>query len=140
MSVFHRLTNGHSNGHLVNGYSIGTPSSLLNGLSKQVNGFTNPEHGSTLPPVEVNSETQDPIVTRETVSKTFAEYAQFMHTSQRPLPTQSGDGLHLEHDEPSGFWGDMKSLGIKGTNLFGHKDVLLTLSIRSQDCPTYAGG
>jgi hypothetical protein len=31
------------------------------------------------------------------------------------LPNQSGDGQYLERDEPAGFWGDMKSLGIKGT-------------------------
>jgi hypothetical protein len=114
MSIFKRLT-GRRKSSQVNGYSTGTDSSVVNATSKHVNGSTGLAKQNTLPPPQDYSESQDPTITRETVSDTFAEYAQLIHASQRPLPNQSGDGQYLGRDEPSGFWGDMKSLGIKGT-------------------------
>lgn len=115
MSVFRRFTNRRKSSQQANCYSTGTSSSVVNATSKQVNGSAGLDKRNTLPPPEDYSEAHDPTVTRETVSDTFAEYAQLIHASQRPLPNQSGDGQYLEKDEPSGFWADMKSLGIKGT-------------------------
>jgi hypothetical protein len=114
MSVFKRLT-GKRKSSQVNGYSTGTDSSVVNVRSEHVNCSRGLAKQNTLHPPQDYSDSQDPTITRETVSDTFAEYAQLIHASQRPLPNQSGDGQYLERDEPSGFWGDMKSLGIKGT-------------------------
>jgi linoleate 10R-lipoxygenase len=114
MSVFKKLTSRRKSSQ-VNGYSAGTDSSVVKATSKQVNGLMGLTKQNTLPPPQDYSESQDPTITRETVSDTFAEYAQLIHASRRPLPNQSGDGQYLEKDEPSGFWADMKSLGIKGT-------------------------
>ena len=47
------------------------------------------------------------------VENSFAQFAQLIHASRRPLPTQSGDGAYLEHKEPSGLMSDMKALGFK---------------------------
>jgi linoleate 10R-lipoxygenase len=41
------------------------------------------------------------------------QYAQLVHASMRPLPTQSGDGAYLDHEVPSGLFSDIKSLGFK---------------------------
>ena len=57
---------------------------------------------------------------RADVTSTFEQYAQLIHASQRPLPNQSGDGAYLEKDEPSGFWSDMRSLGIKDLKTVRH--------------------
>lgn len=117
MSVFRRFTNRRKSNQQANGYSPGTSSAVVNATSKQVNGSNSVDKKTFQPPPEDNSEAPDPTVTRETVSDTFAEYAQLIHASRRPLPNQSGDGQYLEKEEPSGFWADMKSLGIKGMDL-----------------------
>ena len=41
------------------------------------------------------------------------QFAQLIHMSRRPLPTQSGDGAYLDHDVPSGLMDDLRSLGFK---------------------------
>lgn len=58
--------------------------------------------------------------TRADVASTFEQYAQLIHASRRPLPNQSGDGAYLEKDEPSGFWADMRSIGIKDLKTVKH--------------------
>lgn len=50
---------------------------------------------------------------QESVNSTFAEFAQVLHAAKRPLPTQTGDGSYLTKEEPSGFMGDLKSMGFK---------------------------
>lgn len=45
---------------------------------------------------------------RGDVEESFAQFAQLVHASRRPLPTQSGDGAYLEHAEPSGLLADLK--------------------------------
>lgn len=35
------------------------------------------------------------------------------HKQRRPLPTQAGDGLYLDHAQPSGLMSDLKALGFK---------------------------
>jgi linoleate 10R-lipoxygenase len=127
MSVFRRFTNRRKSNQPTNGYSTGTSSSVVNAPSKQVNGSNSINKKSAQQTTEDASAAQDPTVTRETVSETFVEYAQLIHASQRPLPNQSGDGQYLEKDEPSGFWADMKSLGIKGMDLLRYEEQMLTL-------------
>lgn len=126
MSVFRRFTKRRKANQQSNDYSIGTSSSVVNAPVKQVNGSTGLDKTSVASPPDDYSESQDPTITRETVSDTFAEYAQLIHASQRPLPNQSGDGQYLEKDEPSGFWTDMKSLGIKGMAILHYKKRALT--------------
>lgn len=58
--------------------------------------------------------------TRADVTSTFEQYAQLIHAAKRPLPNQSGDGAYLDKDEPSGFWSDMRSLGIKDLKTVRH--------------------
>jgi len=41
------------------------------------------------------------------------QFAQLVHASRRPLPTQSGDGAYLQHEVPSGLFADLKTLGFK---------------------------
>ena len=140
MSVFRRFTNRRKSSQQANGYSTGTSSAVVNATSKQVNGSTGVDKTTSQPPPEDNSEAQDPTVTRETVSDTFAEYAQLIHASRRPLPNQSGDGQYLEKDEPSGFWADMKSLGIKGMDRFQCEEHDVNSISRSEDRQTHPGG
>lgn len=52
-------------------------------------------------------------VTRRDVEDTFQQFAQLIHASRRPLPSQSGDGEYLEKQEPSGLMADLRSLGLK---------------------------
>ena len=35
------------------------------------------------------------------------------HTQPRPLPTQTGDGVSLDHTHPSGMMSDIKAMGFK---------------------------
>jgi linoleate 10R-lipoxygenase len=50
---------------------------------------------------------------REDISNIFKQYAQLIHASQRPLPTQTGDGTYIEQTVPTGLWQDLKNLGFK---------------------------
>lgn len=52
-------------------------------------------------------------VKREEVQSSFQQYAQLIHASHRPLPTQSGDGSYIEENVPSGLMQDLKSLGFQ---------------------------
>lgn len=47
------------------------------------------------------------------VAETFEAFAQIIHASQRPLPTQTGDGSYVQHHEHTGLWADLRSMGIK---------------------------
>jgi linoleate 10R-lipoxygenase len=58
--------------------------------------------------------------TRADIASIFEQYAQLIHASRRPLPNQSGDGAYLEKDEPSGFWSDMRAMGIKDLKTVKH--------------------
>ncbi|KAF2456698.1 fatty acid oxygenase PpoC [Lineolata rhizophorae] len=50
---------------------------------------------------------------REEVGNVFEDFAQLIHASQRPLPTQTGDGTYIEKDENSGLFADLRTLGFK---------------------------
>jgi hypothetical protein len=67
---------------------------------------------------EKDKEQGDPVspdhsAKREDISTVFQQFAQVIHASQRPLPTQTGDGSYVEESVPSGLWQDIKSLGFK---------------------------
>ena len=50
---------------------------------------------------------------RGDVESAFQKFAQLIHASNRPLPTQSGDGAYLEHAEPTGLMQDLRAIGIQ---------------------------
>lgn len=58
-------------------------------------------------------ETVDHNASRGDVESSFSQFAQLLHASHRPLPTQSGDGSYLKQSEPSGLMSDIKALGFR---------------------------
>lgn len=55
-------------------------------------------------------------VKRAEVVAVFEKYAQAIHASQEPLPNQSGDSTFLKHDQSSGLFDDIKTLGFRDIN------------------------
>lgn len=73
---------------------------------------------------------------REQVSNVFKDFAQLLHASQRPLPTQTGDGSYVDQEVPSGMMADLKSLGFKDIKTL--KEVMQTKASGAlQDDKTY---
>lgn len=73
--------------------------------------------GRASPPLEPQERDDDsPPATRPDVESAFAEFASLIHASNRPLPEQTGNGSYLHKEESSGFWADIKSLGLKDVN------------------------
>ncbi|KAI2792952.1 Linoleate 10R-lipoxygenase [Penicillium oxalicum] len=52
-------------------------------------------------------------VNRAEVVAVFEKHAQAIHASREPLPSQGGDGAYLKHDQSSGLFEDIKSLGFR---------------------------
>ncbi|KAJ5439701.1 Linoleate 10R-lipoxygenase [Penicillium daleae] len=63
-------------------------------------------------------------VNRAEVVAVFDKYAQAIHASREPLPNQTGDGTYLKHDQSSGLFNDIKSLGFRDLNTV--KDLIKT--------------
>ena len=61
-------------------------------------------------------ESEDHSASRKAVESSFDQFAQLIHTSRRPLPTQTGDGSYIDHEVPSSLFQDLKSLGFKDVN------------------------
>lgn len=81
-------------------------------------------------------EEPDHSIDREQVSNIFKDFAQLVHASQRPLPTQSGDGSYLDHEVPSGMMADLRSMGFKDMKTL--KDLIQTKASGAlQDDKTY---
>jgi linoleate 10R-lipoxygenase len=59
---------------------------------------------------------------RGDVDLLFGKYAQLIHASQRPLPSQNGDGTYVEHETSTGWFQDLKTMGFKDFATL--KDVL----------------
>lgn len=97
-------TNGHSNG-----YSKGVPSKSIAARNDRVSASSSDHHSS-----------KETSATRADVQSTFEQYAQLIHAAQRPLPNQSGDGAYLEKEDSSGFFADLKSLGLKDIRTVRH--------------------
>ena len=112
------MTNGHAN--VVNGSSAGKPTA-----SAATNGAVN---GSTSPIMPVKKRFSfgaskkldsppEQAASREEVDHSLSEFAQLIHASRRPLPTQTGDGSYVSTgDMPSSLFQDIKSLGFKDVN------------------------
>lgn len=57
---------------------------------------------------------EDHSAARGEVVETFEKYAQLIHASRRPLPTQTGDGTYLDPKEHHGsLFQDIRTLGFK---------------------------
>ncbi|KAL2052222.1 hypothetical protein ABVK25_007381 [Lepraria finkii] len=84
-----------------------------NGTSPDKSGLA--KHGSSFGFASKKAKPQpaDHTASRADVESSFAKFAQFLHASRRPLPTQSGGGVYLDHKEPSGLMADIKALGFK---------------------------
>ena len=67
-------------------------------------------------PVQEDREEVDHSANRQEIENSFQKFAQLIHASRRPLPTQSGDGAYLDHTESSSLFQDLKSLGFKDVN------------------------
>ncbi|OQU97287.1 hypothetical protein CLAIMM_03240 [Cladophialophora immunda] len=103
------LNGDHVNGTSSNGASIGQ--SLEK--TKDVQRPSVPQLATTSSPPEPEKDNDNSVATRKDVENVFTQFAALIHASQRPLPTQSGDGQYLEKEEPTGFWNDLKHLGFK---------------------------
>lgn len=65
-------------------------------------------------PQSKTHEVEDHSANRREVESSFEKYAQLIHASRKPLPTQSGDGAYAyDHTVPSGLLQDIKTLGFK---------------------------
>lgn len=86
-----------------------------NGESKEKSALK--ERHSSFAPFKSKKETSnrstDHSASRRDVENSFEQFAQLIHASRRPLPTQSGDGSYLDHAQPSGLVSDIKAMGFK---------------------------
>lgn len=70
--------------------------------------------GTPYAPQSTTHEVEDHSANRREVESSFEKYAQLIHASRNPLPTQSGDGAYAyDHTVPSGLLQDIKSMGFK---------------------------
>ncbi len=124
MALFRRLTsfnkskkNGESS--KTNGTTNGASTTIAEQPTKRAatNGYTPAEmkHAE-----KTEHHHDDPTTTREDVASVFEEYAQLIHASLKPLPTQSGDGAYLDKEEHTGILTDLRSLGLKDVKTVKH--------------------
>jgi hypothetical protein len=100
-------TNGaETNGSYTNGAQTNGASSERAGLTKRGSSFG-------FASKKAKPQSQDHSASRADVEHAFAQFAQIIHASRRPLPTQNGGGGDLDPKEPSGLMADIKSLGFK---------------------------
>lgn len=102
----------HTNGvHAVNGTSIGNSLEKTKIVDKRHPSYSAPPREA---PAPVNHDEQNKhTTTRKDVESAFEQFAQLLHASRRPLPSQSGDGSYLTQDQPTGFWSDLTHMGFK---------------------------
>lgn len=83
--------------------------------SKPTNKFE--ASSGALPPL-ATAEHHKPLgADRDGVTTALKRYAQFIHSSRNPLPTQLGDGTTSTRRKQTGFKIDLKHLGKKGTQI-----------------------
>ena len=94
---------------LTNGTSGSTSNGTPNGISSGAKLVTNGAATHAAP----HHKEAGHVEHSASVQGLLEEFAQLVHASRRPLPTQSGDGAYLDHEVPSGLFQDLKSLGFK---------------------------
>ena len=97
----------------VNGLTNGTSNGTSNGLSNGTSGGAKPLTNGTATHAVNHHKEAEHAAHSASVQGLLEEFAQLVHASRRPLPTQSGDGAYLDHEVPSGLFQDLKSLGFK---------------------------
>ena len=87
------------------------------GINSQTDGPSRQELGrkrsSFMPQKKKEEQNVDHSASRADVETSFNKFAQLIHASRRPLPTQSGDGAYLDRTEPTGLVQDLKSIGFR---------------------------
>lgn len=70
-----------------------------------------PSQGPSLKPFNAtkNDVVADHSVTKQSVTETFAKFGQVLHSANRPMPTQTGDGSYGEEKPTSGLFDDFKA-------------------------------
>ncbi|KAL2004333.1 hypothetical protein VTN02DRAFT_3127 [Thermoascus thermophilus] len=71
------------------------------------------KRSSKVSPSHSMASDEDHSAQRSEVAATFEKYAQLIHASKRPLPTQTGDGSYIEHESSTGILQDLAALGFK---------------------------
>ena len=103
-------TNGsYANGAETNGTSIEKPGPTKRGSSF---GFTS-KKSKTQASAQASSLNADHAASRAEVESAFAQFAQLIHASRQPLPSQQGHGVDPAQEEHSGLISDVKALGFK---------------------------
>lgn len=123
-------TNGTHAGESTNGNA----SAAINGNNKPIL----EKRGSSILPLKSHRKTPgaDHSASRSDVDTSFEQFAQLIHASQRPLPTQGGEGSYIDHAEPSSLMQDVKALGFKDAKTL--MDVMKTKAAGElQDDKTY---
>ncbi|KAJ5577571.1 uncharacterized protein N7459_006535 [Penicillium hispanicum] len=89
-----------------------------NGDAEPKNGKENSKRFSRVSPARKSTSNNEEShsVNRAEVVAVFEKYAQAIHASREPLPNQTGDGTYLKHDQSSGLFNDIKSLGFRDVN------------------------
>ncbi|EXJ92751.1 prostaglandin-endoperoxide synthase 1 [Capronia epimyces CBS 606.96] len=88
--------------------------------TKHVQPLSSYSPASAEPPPEPAVNGDNAPATRKDVEKIFHEFAQLIHASRRPLPSQSGDGQYLDKEEPTGFLSDLPHLRLKDVKAATH--------------------
>lgn len=115
-------TTGDQNGIAADTYNVNGTSSIAQAQEKTKEvqrPYSSGAADSSAAP-EKDHPPEGPPATRKDVEETFEQFAQLIHASRRPLPTQTGDGAYLEKDEPTGFWSDMKNMGFSDLKTITH--------------------
>jgi hypothetical protein len=107
--------NGASNGSVngINGVNIahginGIVSAGMNGVVKNRIAEKTEE--------QIKADQADRLADSDTIAQTFEKFAQLIHATRRPLPTQTGDGTYIEHEVKPSLFQDLRSLGFKDVN------------------------
>lgn len=94
-----------------------TTSSIMAGDASNgaANGSKTTDDKQMTPTYRAVKDDQPSRVNRGQVEGTFSKYAQLIHASRRPLPTESGDGTYLgEKKKGTSLFQDLRTVGFKG--------------------------
>jgi len=96
-----------------NGVNSTSPSSWENGGSSDTSTKQSekPPRDYTLPLANGGSRMT---ASRPGVTTAFGQFAQLLHASRRPLPTQNGDGTYTAREAQTGLRQDLRHIKLKG--------------------------
>lgn len=94
-------------------------------LAPDLGAHGSPDTGSALHmPNRANSSSNErpspATATRKDVENTFEKFAQLIHASRRPLPTQTGDGQYIGRETTTGVLGDLKAMRMRDIKTVKH--------------------